>query len=75
MRVVSTSTPSPLVPLPLDSQAQLVSDLLNVLIGVASTTFPLKQVGDSPVFSKAVSATDDFFWGFHSRSDCGCVCG
>ena len=44
MRVVSTSTPSPLLPLPLDSQKQLVSDLLNVLIGVASTTFPLNQV-------------------------------
>lgn len=43
--MVGTSTPSPLVPLPLDSQAQLVSDLLNVLIGVASTTFPLNQVG------------------------------
>lgn len=44
MRVVSTNTPSPLLPLPLDSQTQLVSDLLNVLIGVASTTFPLNQV-------------------------------
>ncbi|XP_041652374.1 gamma-tubulin complex component 6 isoform X2 [Cheilinus undulatus] len=43
MRVVSTGTPSPLLPLPLDSQTQLVSDLLNVLIGVASTTFPLNQ--------------------------------
>uniref|UniRef100_A0A3Q0QZ05 Gamma-tubulin complex component 6 n=1 Tax=Amphilophus citrinellus TaxID=61819 RepID=A0A3Q0QZ05_AMPCI len=43
MRVVSTSTPSPVLPLPLDSQTQLVSDLLNVLIGVASTTFPLNQ--------------------------------
>ncbi|XP_070763451.1 gamma-tubulin complex component 6 [Enoplosus armatus] len=43
MRVVSTTTPSPLLPLPLDSQTQLVSDLLNVLIGVASTTFPLNQ--------------------------------
>ncbi|XP_020501548.2 gamma-tubulin complex component 6 [Labrus bergylta] len=43
LRVVSTGTPSPLVPLPLDSQRQLVSDLLNVLIGVASTTFPLNQ--------------------------------
>ncbi|XP_071349874.1 gamma-tubulin complex component 6 [Trachinotus anak] len=43
MRVVSTSTPSPILPLPLDSQTQLVSDLLNVLIGVASTTFPLNQ--------------------------------
>uniref|UniRef100_A0AAX7U3Q2 Gamma-tubulin complex component 6 n=1 Tax=Astatotilapia calliptera TaxID=8154 RepID=A0AAX7U3Q2_ASTCA len=43
MRVVSTSTPSPVLPLPLDSQKQLVSDLLNVLIGVASTTFPLNQ--------------------------------
>ena len=44
MRVVSTATPSPLLPLPLDSEAQLVFDLLNVLIGVASTTFPLNQV-------------------------------
>uniref|UniRef100_A0A8C9YBN1 Gamma-tubulin complex component 6 n=1 Tax=Sander lucioperca TaxID=283035 RepID=A0A8C9YBN1_SANLU len=43
MRVVSTATPSPLLPLPLDSQALLVFDLLNVLIGVASTTFPLNQ--------------------------------
>ncbi|CAL8260991.1 unnamed protein product [Merluccius merluccius] len=44
MRVVSTvETPSPILPLPLDSQTQLVSDLLNVLIGVASTTFPLSQ--------------------------------
>uniref|UniRef100_A0A665X9B5 Gamma-tubulin complex component 6 n=1 Tax=Echeneis naucrates TaxID=173247 RepID=A0A665X9B5_ECHNA len=43
IRVVSTSTPSPILPLPLDSQTQLVSDLLNVLIGVASTTFPLNQ--------------------------------
>ncbi|XP_042351340.1 gamma-tubulin complex component 6 [Plectropomus leopardus] len=43
MRVVSTATPSPLLPLPLDSQTQLVFDLLNVLIGVASTTFPLNQ--------------------------------
>ncbi|KAK5867083.1 hypothetical protein PBY51_011602 [Eleginops maclovinus] len=43
MRVVSTATPSPLLSLPLDSQAQLVFDLLNVLIGVASTTFPLNQ--------------------------------
>ncbi|KAM4572504.1 gamma-tubulin complex component 6 isoform 1-T2 [Odontesthes bonariensis] len=43
MRVVSTSTPSPIIPLPLDSQTQLVSDLLNVLIGVTSTTFPLNQ--------------------------------
>nr|XP_019934527.1 PREDICTED: gamma-tubulin complex component 6 [Paralichthys olivaceus]XP_019934528.1 PREDICTED: gamma-tubulin complex component 6 [Paralichthys olivaceus]XP_019934529.1 PREDICTED: gamma-tubulin complex component 6 [Paralichthys olivaceus] len=41
MRVVSTGTPSPV--LPLDSQTQLVSNLLNVLIGVASTTFPLNQ--------------------------------
>ena len=44
MRGVSSATPSPLLPLPLDSQSQLVSDLLNVLIGVASTTFPLNQV-------------------------------
>ncbi|XP_071753562.2 gamma-tubulin complex component 6 [Centroberyx gerrardi] len=43
MRVVNTTTPSPLLPLPLDSQTQLVTDLLNVLIGVASTTFPLNQ--------------------------------
>lgn len=43
MRVVSSNTPSPLLPLPLDTQTQLVSDLLNVLIGVASTTFPLNQ--------------------------------
>ncbi|XP_068168503.1 gamma-tubulin complex component 6 isoform X2 [Antennarius striatus] len=43
LRVVSTSTPSPLLPLPQDSQTQLVTDLLNVLIGVASTTFPLNQ--------------------------------
>ncbi|XP_056137900.1 gamma-tubulin complex component 6 [Lampris incognitus] len=43
MRVVSTATPSPLLPLPVDSQNQLVTDLLNVLIGVASTTFPLNQ--------------------------------
>ncbi|CAK6950912.1 gamma-tubulin complex component 6 [Scomber scombrus] len=43
IRVVSTSTPSPVLPLPLDSQSQLVSDLLNMLIGVASTTFPLNQ--------------------------------
>uniref|UniRef100_A0A672ZDT2 Gamma-tubulin complex component 6 n=1 Tax=Sphaeramia orbicularis TaxID=375764 RepID=A0A672ZDT2_9TELE len=43
MRVVCTTTPSPLLPLPLDSQTQLVTDLLNVLIGVASTTFPLNQ--------------------------------
>uniref|UniRef100_A0A8D3DIH4 Gamma-tubulin complex component 6 n=1 Tax=Scophthalmus maximus TaxID=52904 RepID=A0A8D3DIH4_SCOMX len=43
MRVVSTGMPSPVLPLPLDSQSQLVSDLLNVLIGVASTTFPLNQ--------------------------------
>ncbi|XP_060932819.1 gamma-tubulin complex component 6 [Limanda limanda] len=41
MRVVSTETLSPV--LPLDSQTQLVSNLLNVLIGVASTTFPLNQ--------------------------------
>uniref|UniRef100_A0A665X8I8 Gamma-tubulin complex component 6 n=1 Tax=Echeneis naucrates TaxID=173247 RepID=A0A665X8I8_ECHNA len=43
LRNMSTSTPSPILPLPLDSQTQLVSDLLNVLIGVASTTFPLNQ--------------------------------
>lgn len=44
MRIVSTSTPSPVFLLPLDSQTQLVSDLLNMLIGVASSTFPLNQV-------------------------------
>ncbi|XP_061577068.1 gamma-tubulin complex component 6 isoform X2 [Cololabis saira] len=43
MRVVCANTPSPVLPLPLDSQKQLVFDLLNVLIGVASTTFPLSQ--------------------------------
>uniref|UniRef100_A0A8C5FY33 Gamma-tubulin complex component 6 n=1 Tax=Gouania willdenowi TaxID=441366 RepID=A0A8C5FY33_GOUWI len=36
-------TPSPILPLPLDSQTQLVSDLLNVLIGVESTTFILNK--------------------------------
>uniref|UniRef100_A0A3P8XUW7 Gamma-tubulin complex component 6 n=1 Tax=Esox lucius TaxID=8010 RepID=A0A3P8XUW7_ESOLU len=44
MRVVSSAPLSPLLPLPLDSQTQLVGDLLNVLIGVASTTFPLNSV-------------------------------
>ncbi|KAL0968033.1 hypothetical protein UPYG_G00261390 [Umbra pygmaea] len=44
MRVVSSAPLSPLLPLPMDSQTQLVSDLLNVLIGVASTTFPLNPV-------------------------------
>ncbi|KAK5613224.1 hypothetical protein CRENBAI_026008 [Crenichthys baileyi] len=43
MRVVTSGASSPIVMLPLDSQKQLVSDLLNVLIGVASTTFPLNQ--------------------------------
>ncbi|KAM9753470.1 gamma-tubulin complex component 6 [Menidia menidia] len=43
IRIVDTSTPSPVLPLPLDSQTQLVFDLLNALIGVASTTFPLNQ--------------------------------
>ncbi|XP_015249037.1 PREDICTED: gamma-tubulin complex component 6 [Cyprinodon variegatus] len=43
MRVVSSGASSPILMLPLDSQTQLVSDLLNVLIGVASTTFPLNQ--------------------------------
>ncbi|XP_028286361.1 gamma-tubulin complex component 6 [Parambassis ranga] len=43
IRVVNTNTPSPDIPLPLDSEKQLVSDLLNVLIGVASSTFPLNQ--------------------------------
>ncbi|XP_020774803.2 gamma-tubulin complex component 6 isoform X2 [Boleophthalmus pectinirostris] len=43
LRVLSGDTPSPLLPLPQDTQTQLVTDLLNVLIGVASTTFPLNQ--------------------------------
>lgn len=42
--MLSCHTPSPLLPLPLDCQTQLVKDLLNVLIGVASTTFPLTEV-------------------------------
>ncbi|XP_051979419.1 gamma-tubulin complex component 6 isoform X1 [Xyrauchen texanus] len=42
--ILSTQTPSPLLPLPLDSQSQLVKDVLNVLIGVASATFPLNEV-------------------------------
>lgn len=44
IRVVSTDAPSPLIPLPLDSQTNLVTDLFNMLIGVASTTFPLNKV-------------------------------
>lgn len=47
MRVVSGSVPSPLLPSPVDTQGELVGDLLNVLIGVASTTFPLNQVQPS----------------------------
>uniref|UniRef100_A0A8C5D5H3 Gamma-tubulin complex component 6 n=1 Tax=Gouania willdenowi TaxID=441366 RepID=A0A8C5D5H3_GOUWI len=43
VRIVSMDTPSPILPLPLDSQTQLVSDLLNVLIGVESTTFILNK--------------------------------
>uniref|UniRef100_A0A8C6WR78 Gamma-tubulin complex component 6 n=1 Tax=Neogobius melanostomus TaxID=47308 RepID=A0A8C6WR78_9GOBI len=43
MKVLSGDTPSPLLPLPQDTQAQLVTDVLNVLIGVASTTFPLNK--------------------------------
>ncbi|XP_047247486.1 gamma-tubulin complex component 6 isoform X1 [Girardinichthys multiradiatus] len=43
MRVVTSGASSPIFMLPQDSQKQLVSDLLNVLIGVASTTFPLNQ--------------------------------
>uniref|UniRef100_A0A8B9KXM1 Gamma-tubulin complex component 6 n=1 Tax=Astyanax mexicanus TaxID=7994 RepID=A0A8B9KXM1_ASTMX len=42
--MLSSETPSPLLPLPLDCQTQLVKDLLNVLIGVASATFPLNEV-------------------------------
>ncbi|XP_017340318.2 gamma-tubulin complex component 6 [Ictalurus punctatus] len=41
--MLSSHTPSPLLPLPLDCQTQLVKDLLNVLIGVASVTFPLNE--------------------------------
>ena len=52
MRVVGCATPSPLLPPPLDSQTQLVGDLLNVLIGVASTTFPLNQVRPHPGISQ-----------------------
>lgn len=43
MKVLSGDTPSPLLPLPQDTQPQLVTDVLNVLIGVASTTFPLNK--------------------------------
>ncbi|XP_061139837.1 gamma-tubulin complex component 6 isoform X2 [Syngnathus typhle] len=43
MRVVSGSVPSPILPLPVDSQGELVGDLLNVLIAGASATFPLNQ--------------------------------
>lgn len=42
--ILSTQTPSPLLPLPLDCQSQLVKDVLNVLIGVSSATFPLNEV-------------------------------
>ncbi|MBN3305948.1 GCP6 protein, partial [Amia calva] len=38
-------TTAPIPPLPPHSQTQLVTDLLNVLIGVASSTFPLNQTG------------------------------
>uniref|UniRef100_A0A8C2BER6 Gamma-tubulin complex component 6 n=1 Tax=Cyprinus carpio TaxID=7962 RepID=A0A8C2BER6_CYPCA len=41
--ILSTQTPSPLLPLPLDCQSQLVKDVLNVLIGVSSVTFPLNE--------------------------------
>ncbi|XP_039522007.1 gamma-tubulin complex component 6 isoform X2 [Pimephales promelas] len=41
--VLATQTPSPLLPLPLDCQSQLVKDVLNVLIGVSSATFPLNE--------------------------------
>ncbi|KAM6961186.1 gamma-tubulin complex component 6 [Aplochiton taeniatus] len=44
LRVMSSATPSPFLSLPLDSQTQLVSDVLNMLIGVASITLPLNQV-------------------------------
>uniref|UniRef100_A0A673IV15 Gamma tubulin complex component C-terminal domain-containing protein n=1 Tax=Sinocyclocheilus rhinocerous TaxID=307959 RepID=A0A673IV15_9TELE len=40
--ILSTQTPSPLLPLPLDCQSQLVKDVLNVLIGVSSVTFPVQ---------------------------------
>ncbi|XP_067292958.1 gamma-tubulin complex component 6 isoform X2 [Pseudorasbora parva] len=41
--ILSTQTPSPLLPLPLDCQSQLVKNVLNVLIGVSSATFPLNE--------------------------------
>lgn len=44
--ILSTQTPSPLLPLPLDCQSQLVKDVLNVLIGVSSATFPLNEVAE-----------------------------
>lgn len=43
MKILSGDTPSPQLPLPQDTQAQLVTDVLNVFIGVASTTFPLNK--------------------------------
>uniref|UniRef100_A0A8C2GCI3 Gamma-tubulin complex component 6 n=1 Tax=Cyprinus carpio TaxID=7962 RepID=A0A8C2GCI3_CYPCA len=46
--ILSTQTPSPLLPLPLDCQSQLVKDVLNVLIGVSSVTFPLNEFDVRP---------------------------
>ncbi|XP_064175599.1 gamma-tubulin complex component 6 [Anguilla rostrata] len=42
-RSLSSDPASPPLPAPQDCQTQLVGDLLNVLIGVASATFPLNQ--------------------------------
>lgn len=50
--ILSTQTPSPLLPLPLDCQSQLVKDVLNVLIGVSSVTFPLNEVVESNIQHK-----------------------
>ncbi|XP_069048743.1 gamma-tubulin complex component 6 [Lepisosteus oculatus] len=44
LQLLSTAAALPPSPLPLHTQTQLVTDVLNVLIGVASTTFPLDQV-------------------------------
>lgn len=44
VRALSSSITMAVLPLPLLSQTQLVADLLNMLIGVASGTFPLNPV-------------------------------
>ncbi|KAJ8245696.1 hypothetical protein GJAV_G00273510 [Gymnothorax javanicus] len=43
IRALSTTLDSPPLPAPLHSQTELVGDVLNVLIGVASVTFPLNR--------------------------------